>query len=150
MSIHHFNEIFADESGSGEKKVRVEKMDCLEMAQQMQVVGYSKVAVLCMANSNKPGGQVKRGRDSQEEDLYCRTDISRHTEHFLRGSSYPCSSEEPVVMVQHGVTIIRGTKAEGYPFLNDVPPPHDHADFRCSQEGNCKVYRLDDREKSLH
>ena len=69
MSIHHFNEIFADESGSGEKKVRVEKMDCLEMAQQMQVVGYSKVAVLCMANSNKPGGQVKRGRDSQEEDL---------------------------------------------------------------------------------
>ncbi len=53
--------------------------------------------------------------------MFCRTDISRHTEHFLRGASYPCSDEEPVVMVQHGVTIIRGTKTEGYPFLTDVP-----------------------------
>ncbi len=122
LSIHLFNEIYADESGSGEIRVKVHKMDCLEMAQELHTVGYSKVAVLCMANLNKPGGHVKRGRDSQEEDLYCRTDISRHTAHFLRGSSYPCSSEEPVVMVQHGVTIIRGTKADGYPFLDDIPP----------------------------
>ena len=119
--VHYFNETFVEISKTMERRIRVERVDCLEAAQQLHVVGFSKVAVLCMANSTKPGGLVKRGRNSQEEDMFCRTDISRHTEHFLRGASYPCSDEEPVVMVQHGVTIIRGTKREGYPFLTDVP-----------------------------
>ncbi len=121
VAVHYFRETFFDISDSRERKIRVVRVDCLEAAQDLQVVGFTRVAVLSMANSNKPGGLVKRGRDSQEEDLFCRTDISRHTERYLRGENYPCSDVEPVVMVQPGVTIMRGPKKDGYPFLNDIP-----------------------------
>ena len=69
LSIHLFNEVYADESPSGELRVKVQNKDCLDMAQELHTVGYSKVAVLCMANQNKPGGGVKRGRDSRRRGL---------------------------------------------------------------------------------
>ena len=95
-------------------------MDCLEAVQSLQTFGFKGVAVLNMANRRKPGGFVKKGGDSQEEELYRRTDISKTTDRFLRNEGYPCSNED-TVMVQTGITIMRGPEKEGYPFLNDVP-----------------------------
>ncbi len=74
-----------------------------------------------MALDTRPGGSVQRGYESQESDVYRRTDISRSTQKYLRGTAYPCSESDPAVMVQRGITIVRGAKEAGYPFLSDVP-----------------------------
>ncbi len=76
--------------------------------------------MLNMGNRRKAGGLVKKGGDSQEEDLFRRTDISLSAERFLHGDAYSCSAED-TVMVQTGFIIICGTEKEGYPVLDEIP-----------------------------
>ncbi len=106
-----------------EKFLRVENMDCLEAARILQTQNFSKVAVLLMASSPEPGGDVKRGGDSQEEDIYRRTDMALHTHRYSDQGNYPIGGDLPVVMRHDGVTIFRGPTADGFPFLTARTAP---------------------------
>ncbi len=65
---------------------------------------------------------MKNGAGAQEEDLFRRTDMSRHSSAYHQSTPYLLSeSDSCVAMITEGVTILRGPENEGYPFLEDVP-----------------------------
>ena len=71
-----------------------------------------------MASRTSPGGGVASGKGAQEEDLYRRTDASRHTKRWYRSTDiYPLNQDQPIALIIKDVTIIRGTCDKGYPFL---------------------------------
>ncbi len=95
--------------------------DCLRTAEQLASVGYLRVGVLVMANRSTPGGGVVKGSGAQEEDIFRRTDVSRHTDTYLTKTRYPLNMEEPTAMIIKDVTILRGACDVGYPFLEIRP-----------------------------
>ena len=97
---------------------RVFNADCLRTAESLANVGYARVAVLVMANRSIPGGGVRKGSGAQEEDIFRRTDVSRHTESYQKKlTRSPLNTEEPTAMIIKDVTILRGACDVGYPFL---------------------------------
>ena len=79
---------------------------------------FRNIGVLNMASRTQPGGKVAQGHGAQEEDLYRRTDASRHTQRWFSSTNvYPLNQEQPVAMILKDVTIIRGTCEKGYPWL---------------------------------
>ncbi len=73
------------------------------------------------ANSQVAGRSVSSGAEGREEDIFRRTDLSRHLAIF-NGERYPLKSVAPIALVTENVTIVRGRASEGYPFLEDTPP----------------------------
>ena len=73
------------------------------------------VAVLCMASASHPGGGVLSGRGAQEESLHRRTDLCRFT--MAHPELYPIAPN--TLLYARGVTVLRGTEDDGYPFLAD-------------------------------
>ena len=93
-------------------RVRVLDRDMLEVAGELVAQGCS-VAVLNMACARHPGGGVARGVGAQEENLYRRSDMLRLTKEKQR--LYPLRQDS--CLLSRGVQILRGSEAEGYPFL---------------------------------
>lgn len=100
-------------SGHGLPHVKVVNSDILRVAEKLKASGL-KVAVLNMANASSPGGGFQSGRGAQEENLHRRTDAVRFTAR-QRKDYYPIPSA--ACLLSHGVTVFRGTEAEGYRFL---------------------------------
>ncbi len=78
----------------------------------------SKVLVLNMACAKGPGGGVRMGAGAQEEDLFRRTDMSRHSAPYYKSTPYPLADSDPITaMITEGVTVLRGSEKKGYPFF---------------------------------
>ena len=96
---------------------KVRNADCLSIAGDMASVGFDRIAVLMNANSRSPGGGVRRGSGAQEEEMFRRTDMVRHTAQYESAAThYPLNTDEPTAMFFNDVTIFRGPESEGYPF----------------------------------
>ena len=96
--------------------VQVVAQDCLHAAHS-QVENGKKVAVLNMASATSPGGGYKWGAGAQEENLHRRSDVFRFTDmHPDKHRLYPMSPDE--CLIHKDVTIIRGSEAGGYPWLD--------------------------------
>jgi hypothetical protein len=73
------------------------------------------VAVLNMACAHKAGGGLWKGCGAQEENLYRRTDALRFSP--CSAAAYPLDGG--CCLVLEGVTVLRGSEQDGYPFLPD-------------------------------
>ena len=93
--------------------VRVEKEDCLTLAEVHTLAGES-VAVLNMANARHPGGGFRSGAGAQEENIHRRSDLYRYLG-CMRNGLYPLKTGEAITST--GVTVFRGPEKAGYPFL---------------------------------
>lgn len=106
-------------------QVKVENIDCLCAAQQLQQEGYH-VAVLNMASRQNPGGGVARGSGAQEENLFRRTNLFQSLYQYIWfGGEYgvhPVKERYPMDRNYGGIytpnaIVFRGLEKEGYPLL---------------------------------
>jgi hypothetical protein len=94
--------------------VEVIAQDNLVAAERF-VRGGHTVAVLNMACARTPGGGLWQGKGAQEENLYRRTDALRFSP--CSAAAYPLHGG--CCLVLEGVTVLRGSEQDGYPFLQD-------------------------------
>ncbi len=107
---------------------KVLAQDCLATAKSFVEQNEGKVAVLNLASRSNPGGGVHWGAGAQEEYCFRCSDYFRSLYQY---EDYGCQygvarSEESYPMDRNfggvyspGVTIFRGTEAEGYPFIEN-------------------------------
>ena len=105
---------------------QVLSQDCLATAKDFVEQDEGKVAVLNLASRSNPGGGVHWGAGAQEEYCFRCSDYFRSLYQYEDyGHQYGVErSDESYPMDRNfggvyspGVTIFRGTEAEGYPFI---------------------------------
>ena len=112
--------------------VEVVNGDILDEAEKMIGLGFS-VAVLNMACASRAGGGVWSGHGAQEENLHRRSDLSRFL-YEQQDLLYPIPRQH--CLLSRGVTILRGSEQEGYPFFE-----RERRSFRVSVI-SCAAYRV--------
>lgn len=114
----------------GETLIEVIDCDTLDAAKKMIDEEGVRPIVLNMADSFNPGGLVDLGADTQEENLFRRSDYLRSLYQFKnyasdyadmgvarnKNHSYPLHERDGAVYSPL-VTVFRGNEADGYPFL---------------------------------
>ena len=104
---------------------KVLSQDCLATAKEFVEQNEGKVAVLNLASRSNPGGGVHWGAGAQEEYCFRCSDYFRSLYQY---EDYGCRygvarSDESYrnfgAVYSPGVTIFRGTEAEGYPFIEN-------------------------------
>mmetsp|Transcript_173280 Transcript_173280/g.555758 ORF Transcript_173280/g.555758 Transcript_173280/m.555758 type:complete len:804 (+) Transcript_173280:54-2465(+) len=95
-------------------QVSVENRDILQVSQELCGSGC-RVGVLNMASAWHPGGGFRSGAGAQEENLHRRSDAVRFTDE-QRSQFYPIPQD--ACLLSRSVTVLRGTEADGYPFLD--------------------------------
>jgi uncharacterized protein (TIGR02452 family) len=106
------NSTYGSTQAEGMQRYEVLQRDMLEVAGELASQGKT-VAVLNMANAFHPGGGVCDGVGAQEENLHRRTDLHRYT--VMQRRNYPIRQD--ACLLSEGVTIMRGSEKDGYPFL---------------------------------
>jgi uncharacterized protein (TIGR02452 family) len=118
--------------------VKVINEDCLVLYEQLVSKGHRPL-LLNMANATNPGGGYRKGDGAQEENIFRRSDYYHSLDGEIAdkdrseriyctpkyelkplkgyGGFYPM--EEFGAIYTSGITVFRGTEAEGYPYMKN-------------------------------
>lgn len=123
IQVSNFGEIL--DTSATITEVRVENLDCLLAANELQKKGYN-VAVLNMANRQNPGGGVYGGAGAQEENIFRRSNIhlsmfqyaAYAKQYHLQKSvhQYPLDRNFGGIYTPNAY-VFRGEETAGYPLL---------------------------------
>lgn len=107
--------------------IKVDNIDCLVAANNLQREGYN-VAVLNMASRQNPGGGVYSGAGAQEENLFRRSNLFQSMFQFAPYASqygikksvhqYPLDKNFGGIYTKNA-TVFRDTEANGYALLEE-------------------------------
>ena len=114
--------------------VDVVEGDMMTLSHAIALRGIN-VLVLNMSNANTPGGGAKVGHNTQEEEIYRTTDISRHTSTYI-GKTWPLASEDCAGIISSGVSFLRLGEDFGYLFLPGNLRPQIDVISTCVQNYN--------------